>query len=211
MPSLTAVKLVKSLLQEGDKGCLMFPLPFPEAVKVVEWSEEHIPDDQLSEEGREHEIHATCLYGFSPILRPRDVAMLVQSFALQTKREKLAIKLGKIGRFKHPEQDVLKVEVDTHEASDLADLHFYLRELLEPRGLVEVDYPEFNAHITLAYVKPGALPELDGHGEFEGNVYTTDLLVYSAPDSKFKCGITLDGGLVEESLIKTFTQELLVG
>lgn len=178
----------------------MFMLPFRESAKIVSWAKENIPDSALAQDGREHEMHVTVLFGFCAALSASDIAKLIQSFAMQTKRDSLAIELGAISRFSNPEHDVLKIEVK--ESGDLAELHHFLRELLEPANLIEVTHPTYNAHVTLAYVKTETCKELDGHCQFKGDVFTSDHLVYSLPGRKRKYGITLDGGVLSEGILK---------
>lgn len=151
-----------------------------DAAKVVAWCDANIPGEALAADGYEREVHVTVLYGFND-----DAETLPELEAFLADYGPVSAHLGTISRFEN-EEDVLKIGV---HSEDLATLHYALREFFGDR--VEVTHPEYQAHLTLAYVKSGALPELNGDARFEGMTCVFDSLVYSAPDSKKKTVIPL--------------------
>ena len=198
----------------GGKGCLMFPMSFRDSVRIVEWAKENIPTEDLAADGFEAESHVSVLFGFNESVTPEQVAKLVKAFCEETGKESLALQLGTVSRFENKEKgwDVLKLGLA--EQGDLEELHYYLRDKLGKK--VEVTYPKFQGHLTLAYVKPGALKELDGGAKFAGEVHTTQELIYSLPGSTAKFRIGLDGSVepwqkVEESVSRGRIDQLFEG
>lgn len=102
------------------------------------------------------------------------------------------IQLGRIKRFPadadRPDSDVLVIEVRSEQ---LDALNAKLRDEFS----VVSKYPKFLAHVTLGYVKPGALPELDGQAPFDGEEIHCCEAVYSngGRGSKRKWKIELTG------------------
>jgi 2'-5' RNA ligase len=169
------------LLTEASKGCLLLPLWGQDAINAISWVQKNVKQECLAEDGIEREPHVTVLYGFVPSVNPEDVCDSVAGFG------KVAFRLGKISRFEQDDHDMLKVDV---EGETLHALHDHLLNDFE--GLVEQTYPTYTPHMTLAYVKKGALKELDGHCHFDGQIFVFDLAVYSTPESKERYFAHLD-------------------
>lgn len=155
-----------------SKGCVLLPLWEKDAVNVIEWAQEHIPQEVLADDGFEREPHVTGLYGFDQRVDPTAVCDALVGFG------KVAFRLGKVSRFESEKHDVLKVDV---EGESLHRLNQFLRDTFE--DLVEVTYPDYHPHLTLAYVQKGACKELDGNCHFDGMVFVFDQVVYSSPGS----------------------------
>lgn len=167
------------LLTEAELGCLMVRLPLDGATKILRWSEAHIQPSDLADDGIEHEIHVTIAYGFTADVQADEVFDAVEKI---TGGDPLVFQLGDISRFAtNPEYDVIKVEVT---GPALARLHYGLRAVFKER--LQVTFPDYKAHLTLAYVKKGARRDLDGHGKFNGETHIARLLVYSEPNSARK-------------------------
>lgn len=156
-----------------SKGCLMLNLEPSIAAAVIQFGNEHISDVSLAEFGREKTPHVTALYGFDPSVSAEAVLDAYQGPA--------SVTFGSVERFSPPgkDYDVLHLEVISPE---LEAEHQRLRDQFGDK-VAPSDYGPFRAHATLAYVKPGAHPELDGNDEF----FTKDLvgigaLEYSQPD-----------------------------
>jgi 2'-5' RNA ligase len=97
--------------------------------------------------------------------------------------------LGKISRFDCPDYDVLKVDIRSGSAERLnAAISENLSDDITPS---EHDY---HPHLTLAYLKKGALKELDGRNDFNGFVVTKETLLYSLPKRQGRENIELKGG-----------------
>lgn len=164
------------LLEKGTTsyGCLMAVFSREIGKRFTKFAKEHIDKENLYEDGIEDEAHTTVLYGFEG-----DLGKQIKS--LLSKWGTLEIELGKISRFSNDERDVIKVEV---KSEDIKKLHSFLMEHYKDK--ITTDFPKWNGHITLAYVKSGAHKELDGNDTFKGDTYTFDELVYSPPGMKGK-------------------------
>ena len=154
-------------------GCLMVNLEPSIAAAVIQFGNERIADGNLAEFGREASPHVTVLYGFSPDVPAADVLAAYQGPA--------TVRFGPVARFSPPgkDYDVLHLTV---ESPELEAEHQRLRDLFGDE-VAPSDYGDYKPHVTLAYVKPGTHPELDGNDEFA----TKDLvgigsLSYSQPD-----------------------------
>lgn len=168
-------------LTEGSHGCLMAKLATADALPIREWAASKISEENLIDEGLEADPHVTVLYGFLPNVKPVDIKKACESI------QKIDFGLGKISRFStDPKKDVIKVEVISE---DLHSLNTLMRK--EFKDDIEVSYPDYKPHLTLAYVKKDAHPELNGHAKFEGSVYRLRELIYSEPDAKRKTPIEL--------------------
>lgn len=130
--------------------------------------------------GRETEPHVTALYGITH----NDVKAI-------TERVKghgpVALTLGKISKFSSPDKpyDVLKVDV---HSPDLHKLNATLKK--EP---FESDFPKYQPHLTLAYVKKGAADKYIGDTRFEGQTVMIPHLTFSDSAGE-KTKIQLSGG-----------------
>jgi 2'-5' RNA ligase len=150
-----------------SKGCLMLSLPESVTKRIQDWSKTLISEDDLAGDGREPDSHVTALYGFSNETSIEDLDLDIRP---------IEMKFGKIKRFKaddnRPDSDVLVIEVISTELKEL-------NARLKKEHDVTSTYKTFNPHATIAYVKPGALPKLDGLDTFEGETFNSDTLVYS--------------------------------
>jgi hypothetical protein len=168
--NLTSVFTFLGLEKEARSpslGCLMVTLPPQAAEKTLTFAQANIPEDQLAEDGIETEPHATVLYGLDNSLSLGD---------LDPPKTPIKLSLGKIKRFKadanRPGSDVLVIEVISPA---MTELNANLKSVFK----VTSTYNTYNPHVTLAYVQPGALPELDGSDNFAGETFIADELVLS--------------------------------
>lgn len=158
------------------RGCLMLTMPSPVAKLVRVWSASRIKEDFLADDGREDYCHCTILYGFD-----QDVD-IVDVEACLKKHDNINISLGKVKRFPasdhRPGSDVLVIEVIPDKA--LVDLHNELKSKFQ----VQTTFPNYNPHVTIAYIKPGSLTELDGDIAFEGFDVECNKMTYSTGSSE---------------------------
>ena len=174
----------------SKRGYVMVPLSEDLGHKIVEWSRKHIQDIYLADNGREFAPHVTVMFGIHTDV---DVADLRESKSVaEFKESTLKGVLGTVGRFERNDSDedkpdVLKISV---KSQDLDRLHASLCEEFSDRKDPD-EHPTYNAHITLAYVKPGTCSDLDDHAHFEGMLLREDTLVYSSSGRKTKHTITL--------------------
>jgi 2'-5' RNA ligase len=145
-------------------------LPLPIAQKIYDWGLKHIPDQILTGDGRENNIHITLKYG----LHTADFTAVRDLFVNQ---KPIIIILGKITLFTSDDHDVVKIDVDSPE---LHVLHHTIGTTMETTDTHLV----YNPHITIAYVKRGAGAPYDGLGDFEGIKICLDSILFSGKDNR---------------------------
>lgn len=137
-------------------GCVMLDVK-PEnnihtklTVPFIKVLQQQIPDEDLyidstnpDKFGKETEYHATILYGLHSEVTQEDVDIYAKDWA------PIDILLTGISIFENPEKgfDVVKLDI---ESEDLKRYNKDLRNLPHTN-----DYPDYHAHLTLAYVKIG--------------------------------------------------------
>jgi 2'-5' RNA ligase len=169
--------------ESAKRGCLMAMICGTLEDTILAWLKKNIPEDQTAGDGVETEPHITILYGFNPDM---DVTKLHEFCQAQ---KPVTLILGKISRFDCPDYDVLKVDIRSGSAERLnAAISENLSDDITPS---EHDY---HPHLTLAYLKKGALKELDGRNDFNGFVVTKETLLYSLPKRQGRENIELKGG-----------------
>lgn len=99
--------------------------------------------------GLETEPHCTVLYGFKdPDL---NIQNKLSKFLVNFPKKEVSVISNKINLFENEEFDVLKYEVDKNLCKKLTKLNQILDENFE----IKNDYPDYNPHVTIAYLKPG--------------------------------------------------------
>lgn len=170
--------------REKFKGCIMARFSEVDERTVAAWVNDNIPPDMVADDGYERETHVTVLYGVGPDVSESELAECIKETRNGSKFP-VFVKLGEIERFPahpgRPDSDVLVIRCD---APGLADIHHAIREKFGDK--VRVTWPDYRAHLTLAYVKSGELKKLDGHCAFEGMLLPVQKLIYSLPDRSDK-------------------------
>jgi 2'-5' RNA ligase len=156
------------VLNESFEDCVMVPLPVDPALTEYINS---IPDDALytaePDHGREDKPHVTVLYGISD-----DDAEKTKEI-LKRLPKQLTATLGKITLFEtNSKFDVLKIDVTS---PSLARLNEFLCKNVEYHN----DYPKYQPHVTLAYLKKGRGKPYDGDTAFDGKTVKFDAFIYS--------------------------------
>tara|TARA_R110000764_G_scaffold22306_2_gene55701 strand:+ start:751 stop:1335 length:585 start_codon:yes stop_codon:yes gene_type:complete len=143
--SLTASP-VSITVTESDNvgyGCLMVFLDDESASEIRTFARDNIPEEFLDEFGFEDEPHITCQYGFHGSVTVDEITEFIQTIDTPIK-----VALGDITRFTQDAYDVIKMDIiskDLHDLSDKIRKHF--------KETLEVAFPEYQPHMTLAYVK----------------------------------------------------------
>lgn len=168
------------------RGCLMLSAPSEIADMIKSWANNEIPEAALAKDGYESYVHCTILYGFPQFVTPEEVDKFVSYEFGLTPDSMIGFQLGNIKRFTgNPEYDVLVIEVD--QGLTIRQMHYALKDKFN----VRTDYPTYNPHVTLAYVKPGSLPHLDGNSTFKGYDVICKSMTYSRGPSDSRKVTTL--------------------
>jgi 2'-5' RNA ligase len=156
------------LITEGH--CIMADLPQKD--DILEFIKK-IPNECVYEEvgenyGKEANPHVTVMYGLSPIEETRVKELLNKV------PKKIVAELGKISKFSNADApyDVLKIEV---KSPHLNKIHEMIRKNFENN----YKWPQYNPHVTLAYVKKGTCNEYVGNKTFEGMKVMFETFMYS--------------------------------
>lgn len=156
------------LITEGH--CIMADVPQKD--DILEFIK-NIPNECVYEEvgenyGKEANPHVTVMYGLSPIEETRVKELLTKV------PKKIVAELGKISKFSNADApyDVLKIEV---KSPHLNKIHEMIRKNFDNN----YKWPEYNPHVTLAYVKKGTCNEYVGNKTFEGMKVMFETFMYS--------------------------------
>jgi 2'-5' RNA ligase len=156
------------LITEGH--CIMADMPQKES--MLEFIKK-IPNECVYEEvgenyGKEANPHVTVMYGLSPIEENRVKELLNKV------PKKIVAELGKISKFSNADApyDVLKIEV---KSPHLSKIHEMIRKNFDNN----YKWPQYNPHVTLAYVKKGTCNEYVGNKTFEGMKVMFETFMYS--------------------------------
>jgi 2'-5' RNA ligase len=154
MMTLKEMLLERKIDQAERLGCLMAMVDESVAAKILEFNKKLIKEEDLyhkindkgeDEFGREKECHVTIRYGFTKDLNELDVRQLLKG------RDEFLVEVTGLDIFDtNPEFDVVKFDVESP----------VLKQLNEISGIYpnKSDFPDYHAHINLAYVKKGSFP-----------------------------------------------------
>jgi 2'-5' RNA ligase len=159
------------LITEGH--CIMADVPQKES--MLDFIKK-IPTECVYEEagkhyGKENNPHVTVMYGLSPVEEGRVKELLTKV------PKKIVAELGQISKFENADApyDVLKIEV---KSPHLNKIHEMIRKNFDNN----YQWPEYNPHVTLAYVKKGTCNEYVGNKTFEGMKVMFETFMYSNGD-----------------------------
>ena len=158
----------------------------PLSQEIMDWGQENIPDADLymgdENMGREDTPHITVLYGIVTQEANEVIEVLGDEGPVR-------VTLGKVSLFENSDDyDVVKIGI---ESEDLSRLNKLLADNLEN----ENDFPEYEPHITIAYVEQGSGKLYSGSSEFEGREVSFDQVRFSTKDEELTF-IDLKGSVV---------------
>ena len=142
--------IYKQLINEGKEkhsyGCVMLFLDeksteLKRAQKLIKEEDLYLGTEDDGGYGRETEPHVTILYGIHKDVPDEDVEELIEKMSAPE------LVLEDITLFDNPDFDVVKFDVNNE------DLNKYNKMFSELPHTT--DYPDYHAHVTVAYVKPG--------------------------------------------------------
>lgn len=157
------------------KSSTQFALSKPDAKPLLDFAKS-IPDDEVyhknDESGKEDygietEPHVTALYGLTKH-DPEPIKAALEGHG------PVSFTLGKMSVFDNPDYDVLKVSVSG------ADIHAVNKKLKALPN--ENTFPDYQPHLTLAYLKKGEGAKYVGDSRFEGKKLAFDSLTFSPPN-----------------------------
>jgi hypothetical protein len=157
---------------------------------VISWGKLNIPDDALYVEddggcGRETEQHISVLYGLKEAEPSEALADLIGT------TKPFLIELGGVSIFENEKYDVVKLDAISEELTNLSD---QIRRTCPN----ENKFPDYQGHVTIAYVKPGRGKEFAGQDVFKAAQVPRDFWAY---DVMFKgAGDSEDGDRVVQLL-----------
>ena len=166
-------EVLEKQAHSASKGCLILQLPDSMRKKIREWKKENVPAAQIVED--EDDFHTTVLYGLKEEVTKKDILK-------HLKPGPVDIELGKLKVFeaddRRPESDALVLEVTSPA---LTKLHKKIKKAFN----VESNYPDYNPHVTIAYVEPGSLKALykDGDIPFPDATLSCEEMVFSTGSS----------------------------
>lgn len=165
----------------SEFGCVMLKLSVPEWDKFLK---EIDPEDSFDPDnhGLERYPHVTLIYGIHDWDEPDwRVLDIVRGF------EPVKVRLAGISLFKNPQFDVVKFDV---EGERLSAMNRALSDNLQ----CTIKFPEYHAHATIAYVKPGAGERYANMpNSLESKEFTLDEVIYSKSGRVEKISIKLQG------------------
>lgn len=161
-----AATLMATTLLE-DKGphkfsCVYIKIPAVIGDKVVAWGKQQISNDVLFVDedggmGREEEQHVTVKYGLHDSMPSDELLNIFASTA------PFNAQIEPISLFRNEKYDVVKMGVSSPQ------LREFNRRVSTECPCTDT-FPDYNPHITLAYVKPGTCDRLEGTSPFDNPV-----------------------------------------
>jgi len=163
-------------MAEYSYSSVQVNLPASIRKDIIAWGEKHIPEEDLYQEkgddshGRRPDSHVTVLYGIRSA-NPGQISDVLKG------EKPIVLELGKISLFRRDDYDVVKVEV---KGADLRQLHEKLKKEVPNTW----DWPRYQPHVTIAYVKKGKADPLAGNEAFVGRTFQVNGFLFSSKDGR---------------------------
>lgn len=145
-------------------SCVMAPCPIDIASPVMAIGRK-IPDADLTEDGRETDVHITLKWGIDGDL-PDGVRKALAG------KPKIKVRLIKLSLFESDKQDVLKFDVDSQDCEALHEAIC--------KEVPHVDtHPVYHPHCTVAYCKPGKGKQYIKSTDLDGREFTIPNVIFA--------------------------------
>ncbi len=172
-------------------SCVMAPIG-GDAGKAMKSLAASIPDDELADDGREGDPHATLLYGLHDD-SSKDVRTMLGD------EPPITMTLGKTKVFPANEKrqsDVIVVAIDS---PDLHRLNAKLKTLP-----FTSNYPDYSPHATIAYVKPGLGQKYAGRTVYDGTVTSASVTHSNSKNVKIKVPLGSQRAMILGPVVRYF-------
>lgn len=154
-------------------GCVMLEFDFDESKEIqknIERTDIFEPENE--QHGLETETHLTLLYGLHKEVTLEEVESILKGFDFRN----LKIEITGIGAFENEDFDVLKFDVKRTKV--LEDIHNALSKLPNSDK-----YPEYNPHITIAYLKKGNVGKYTDEN-YKKKIENFSHIIFSTPSGE---------------------------
>lgn len=160
LPLQFAESLASLLLEGYSYSSTQINLPQEMADQIMAWGRANIHDTDLYVDadgdcGREDEIHVTVKFGLVADRPSKELLDII------SKTEEFEIRLQPVSLFRNDEFDVVKLGV---VSPGLRELNRRVSSSCEN----EDKYPDYQPHVTIAYVKKGRGDRLEGQSPWDG-------------------------------------------
>lgn len=154
-----------------DFSSVQLELPYDIAQKIYTWGLDNIPNDILTDKGREDDIHITLKYG----IHITDFTALRNMFLYEGP---IPIELGDITLFvTNPDFDVIKIDIISPDL-------YRLNKLISDHFEVTDTHPEYHPHATICYVNKSSGSAYNGRDDFKGTKISLDTVEFSGRDNR---------------------------
>jgi 2'-5' RNA ligase len=153
-----------------DYSSVQCNFPLDIADKIYEWGMKNIPTSELAANGREGNIHVTVKYG----LHQHDPFAL-RPFLID--RDHIEIILRDISFFESNDYDVVKINIES------PGLIVFNKQLSDHFDHTDT-HPDYNPHVTIAYVQKGKGKKYDGRQDFNGQKVILKDVLFSGNDNR---------------------------
>ncbi len=171
MPIIRLSKLNQAMDGTFDRCSVLVEL---DNKQLVQLTEALIDPADLTEDGIETDPHVTVLYGLL-----EDDPFAVSGLIKDNWKQQIEIEFGKTMIFEADDYDVVVIEIIS---DDLQQLHELIRDNLPN----ELTHPDYQPHLTLAYVKSGVGTKYDDLGlDIISKRVIVDQVVFSSTEGDF--------------------------
>ena len=166
------LEFIKEAKSRYEYGCVMVDFNFANWTDLLESIDS---DDVYKVEGKNYGLqprpHLTLLYGIHDTVTDEEILNCFEGFT----EDDFKVQIDGVSIFENPEFDVVKLGVVL--TPRIKEINKRLSELPNSN-----QFPEYNPHITLAYVKSG-LGKKYVNPDYKYEIKTISKIVYTRPDT----------------------------